>query len=364
MRKKILLLCPGKAKFAPFLFLYLDILIREETDLTVVLWDKDGQPDEELPPDCKVLVFQSFVTTHSPLWTKIKSYIGYKYFIERLLKYNDYDLIISLQTQPAVLIKNILVKKYNKKYIIDYRDYSHEKHIWYKEIVWYLCKHSKLIFISSDAFKEFLPQSDNIYLFHNVKLNNEIVRFPRKGIGTPDKPIIIRYWGMIAYSDTNIAIIRKLANNLCFHIHFHGKIDYEAKRIINFCNINSIKNVFFHGEYFRKNMLDFVLNTDIIQNVQTYNDITRNAMSNKFYESAIYRIPQICRKGSYMGVNVEKYGLGIAINPEEDNLEQLLRNYYNCFDPCDFLQNCKDFLEVVSIEQNIATEIIKKCIME
>jgi hypothetical protein len=72
----------------------------------------------------------------------------------------------------------------------------------------------------------------------------------------------------------------------------------------------------------------------------------KNAMGNKYYDGIIYRIPQLCNFGSFMGAKIIENGLGIAISVDDDFANKIY-NYYSDLDYDLFDYNCNIELEKV-----------------
>ena len=63
-------------------------------------------------------------------------------------------------------------------------------------------------------------------------------------------------------------------------------------------------------------------------------------MGNKYYDGIIFRIPQLCMKGSFMGEQVEKYGVGIGVDPKQEIFTENIFSYYKSLDQKTFKINC------------------------
>lgn len=263
-----------------------------------------------------------------------------------------------MHTLPAIMIYIYLSHKYKGRFILDYRDYTYEKNRLYKKVIAKIVKSSRYTFVSSDAFRKYLPQLAKVKTSHNFlidSLDNRMIR------NTKDSVIRIRYWGLIRYSKTQIDIIKQIGNDPRFEFHFNGREQAECKEIRDYVNQNGITNVYFHGEYMPEDRFEFIKDTDIIQNVQDYDAITENAVSNKFYDSALFYIPQLCSNKSFMGECVKKYGLGLSCFPEEDkNFANTLYEYYREIDWELFRINCDKFVDKFMLEYNEDIDILRR----
>ena len=175
-------------------------------------------------------------------------------------------------------------------------------------------------------------------------------------------PIRIRYWGLIRYADTNIKIINQIKNDPRFEFHFHGRVQGEAEIIQRYCKENEVNNVFFHGEYKPDDRIKFAMETDLIQNAQDYDEITKNAVSNKFYDGPIFYIPQLCTKQSYMGSCLDKYGIGLPIDVDKDDFVTTVCQYLENLDSLSFSKRCDEFIENVLEEYRKGLEVLDKAL--
>lgn len=360
MKKKILILGFTKIAYMPYLNFYLEQLNKGDYDISLFYWDRDGKPDKEIKENITLYKFQKNMMDSVPKINKITNFLEYRREVKKLLKHNRFDMIIVLHTLPGILLYDELIKNYNKKFILDYRDFTYENISLYKKRIHKLCNSALATFVSSDAFRVLLPDIDNIYTSHNLVIDSLKNRTLRLNEQRCPRPIRIRYWGLIRYTKTNIALIKQIANDERFEMHFHGRSQGEALEIQEYCNKHLIKNAYFHGEYLPEEKYRFAMETDIIQNAQDLDRITQNAVSNKFYDSAIFYIPQLCTKGSFMGTNVENYGLGLAVDLEKDNISQILVDYFNNIDWTDFSKRCDSFIEKVTEEYETGLKIIQE----
>ena len=131
-----------------------------------------------------------------------------------------------------------------------------------------------------------------------------------------------------------------------------------ARNLKKYAETNNIENVFFHGEYKPEERYEFVKNTDIIHNI--YNDSNMmHAMSNKYCDGAIFRIPQICTKGSYMGEKVEEYGIGRAVDIDSENLADDIYAYYSNIEENTFKANCDKLEKTIIRDYENTVKLIK-----
>lgn len=350
---KILLIGFTKLAYMPYMNFYLEQVSRENNEVHLLYWNRDEKEEIPLPYDVKLHEYRFYQEDEVAKIKKTKSFLGYRKRAKQLMLRERFDLIIVMHTLPGVLLYDILKKYYDKKYILDYRDVTFESIRLYKGIIHKLVNYSIATFVSSDAFRVYLPEKDNIYTSHNVLLdslkNRDIRRFKERCI----KPIRIRYWGFIRHENINKAVIDRLANDNRFELHYHGREQETARNLKKHCKKYGIRNVFFHGEYRPEERYKFAKDTDLIHNLFDNDKVMKPAMSNKFYDGITFYIPQICNEGSFMGEQVVESQIGYKCNPYTPSFADEIYDYYNTIQWSIFEENCnKKIDKIISEYQN------------
>lgn len=351
---KVLLLGFGKIAYMPYMNFYLDTLKDENMQFELIYWDRDGKLDAEIPKRIsKTHKFEAHLEEQLPFKRKLKYFAKYRKFALKILRQNTYDRIIVLHTTPGLTLLDYLVRKYKGRYLLDFRDVSYEYIPIYRKLVGILSKKSAVTFVSSNAFRKFLPTEEKVFTIHNYledSLNHKMIRkdYPRER-----KVIRVSYWGLVRQVNINKKIINALGNDSRFELHYYGRMQQDGREMEKYANEKVYKNVFFHGAYMPKNRYDFACNTDIIHNIYDCGHTTGNAMGNKYYDSIIFGIPQICTKGSHMGNVIADKKVGVVISPDDDQIADKLWEYYQQIDWTEFEINCKKALEDVLKEQQI-----------
>lgn len=357
---KILLVGFTKLAYMPYMNFYLSQLSKSNNEVHLLYWNRDEKEEINIPYDVILHEFKLFQEDEVAKIRKIKSFMRYRREAKHLLLYEKFDLIIVMHTIPAVLLYDILKKCYINRYILDYRDVTFENISLYKKIIHQLVNYSAATFVSSDAFRTYLPEKDNIYTSHNILLDSLEKRDFRKSRSRKVTPIKIRYWGFIRHENINKLIIDKLANDNRFELHYHGREQKTANNLKKYCMANNIKNVFFHGEYKPEDRYEFARDTDIIHNLYENDKTMKPAMANKFYDGITLYIPQLCNIGSYMGKLVSQYRIGLECDPSDDNFADEIYNYYNSIEWDEFEKNCKDVLDKVLYEYECGISKLKE----
>ncbi|WP_404330371.1 hypothetical protein [Mesobacillus maritimus] len=360
---KVLIIGFSKLGYMPYLNFYLNNITEKENEIHVIYWNRDEKEDINLPYELRYHEFKLFQEDEVAKAKKVKSFIKYRYFVKNILDNEQFDLIIGLTTIPCILLYDVLIKDYNKRYILDYRDVTYENIKFYKKMLHKLVDNSVATFVSSNAFRDYLPANKNIYTTHNIILDSLTNRSIRKEKLRKREPIRIRYWGFIRHERINKAIISRIANDGRFELHYHGREQETAQNLKEFCRINDVQNVHFHGEYKPNDRYKFAEETDIIHNLFDNDKTMQSAMANKFYDAIALYIPQLCNRGSFMGEQVEKNKVGFECNPYNQDFADNLYNYYNSISWDIFEQKCNHLLSKIMVEYNNGINVLNNIFM-
>lgn len=364
---KILIIGFAKIKYMPYLNLYLNNIDTSKNDVHILYWNRDlQQEDVSHIKNVTLHEFKCYQEDDASRVSKIGSFLKFRKFTKELIKKEKFDFLIVLTSVLAALLSNILLGKYKNNYFFDYRDVTYERYAFYKKLVQVIEKNSRLTFISSDAFRIHFPEAhqrkiQTTYNFLTDSLNH---RDDKELFGTKSKKIRVAFWGLIRCEEINLKLIKRLGNDERFELHYYGRETETAKNLKKYVETNNIKNVFFHGEYNPEDRYEFIKNTDIIHNI--YDDSNMMyATSNKYCDGVIFRIPQICTKGSYMGEKVEEYGVGCAVDVNSEKLADDVYKYYNSIEENEFRENCDKLKQIIIEDYEKTVKLIKmQCIKE
>ena len=353
---RILIVGFAKIKYMPYLDLYLDNLDRVGNDIHLVYWNRDlkGENLSRL----EGIALHEFASYQEDDVAKLSKLDGFKKFRDyavSVLK-EGFDFVIVLHSLPAVLLSKELTSQYRGRYIFDYRDFTYESFFLYKSIIHTLVNNSYKTFVSSDAFRAFLPESKKIQTSHNISAKDfEAAEAISKN---PSEKIRIGFWGFIREEGLNLQLIKAFANDERFELHYYGREQDVCRHLKEYASENA-SNVYFHGEYTPEEKIDFVKNTDLLHNIYGGNNM-RLAVSNKYYDGLIFEIPQLVMKGSYMGVLVTDNGTGKALDPRDENFADMVFEYYSSINQNDFKSNCRKASDKVKAQQTLVWEEVKK----
>lgn len=344
----------------PYTSFYLDV-VEQDNEIHFLYWNRDGK-DENRKKNIIYHEFNYKLNDDVPKIKKCKAFYMFKRYVDNLFQKESFDLVIIHQSVPACLLKKYLCQSYSRRFIFDYRDYTYEKIFIYKFMIHDICKHSLATFVSSNAFRMNLPTIDKIYTSHNLILED----LEHKGSFKKNDvlPIRIGFWGYIRHPKINMQIIDRLLNDSRFELHFYGREQEIAQELKIYANSKKALNVFFHGEYEPSDRYKFVKKIDLIHNIYSNSEAPsqKYAITNKYYEGLIFKIPQLCMKDSYMGQLVEEYQIGVTCNPYIEDFAEQIWKYYHTLNIKSFCDQCDNLLNAVLKEYYEGRKVISNAV--
>lgn len=359
---KILIMGFTKVKYMPYMNFYFDNIDKAEHEVHILYWNRDLQ-SEDLSKyhGCTFHEFKRYQEDDVSKFSKVTSFAQYRKFAKGVLTSGKFDFVFVLHSLTGVLVADVLKKYYRGKYIFDYRDSTYEGFAPFKNVVALITRNARATFVSSDAFRRFLPEdcTRKIYTSHNVLLDSLEHREERTLHGIPSDKIRIAFWGFIRHEEINKEIISKIAADSRFELHYYGREQQVALNLKTHAAELNAKNVFFHGEYTPEQRYEFVRQTDIIHNI--YCDAnTMLAVGNKYYDAAIFYLPLMSMQGSFMAKLAEKAGIGFNVDPYKNDFTEELYKKYSAIEKNKFINNCDKELDRVLSEYYHGSVLIRQ----
>ncbi len=327
----------------PYIKNYEDHLKRHGHSCDIILWDRSGQADDGVPNH---LIFTE-PDRRSKLG-KLIPFFHWRQFVLKAMKAGQYDRLIVLTTLPAVLLADRLTGKYRGRYWFDVRDFTYEYIPFYKKVVARLVNRSMVTSISSEAFRNFLPDFPGLVLAHNI--TNDAFEAPHCTLTRDTSPIVIGFVGGIQYEKQNQQLLRQFCNLENFRIKYVGK-PHLGCDLPGFCKENHIHNVEFGPVYRNEEKPAIYRSIDLINSIYGGgSQITQLALPNKLYDCILFKKPILVSKGTYLASIVEQYRLGLAVDIDNDPVVEMVQAFLDAFDPAAFDENCRRFLQKVKAE--------------
>lgn len=360
--KKICLISMGNLYLVPYIKNYVDNFPLDY-NYDIIYWDREDIKENINANEVFRFNFSSTINRDSKIglkghYKKIRGYFKYKKFASSILSENKYDYVVLLQTSGAIILTEILLRKYSKKYIVDIRDYTMENN----RLVYYLekklLKNSFANVISSAGFKNFLPKNDYYLLHNNHHFHDVKLQYAIKNREKNKKRLNIAFIGFVGYQDIQKKLILNLGNNPSFELSFIGK---DANKLRMFCKENNINNVTIIDKFNPNDTLKFYESVDFINNLYGNNTpVLDYALSNKLYYAAELYIPILVCPDTFMSkISSENY-LGYTVKDlENKNLGNDLLEYYENIDWELFEKKSDSFMKKVETENNRFMNLIR-----
>lgn len=345
---KIALLFPNNLFTSPYLKYYTSILNKENIAYDLIIWDRENIKED----DC--IAFKSHDSKNAII-SKTLNFFKFRKFILQQLKKADYTKVIVFTGQLGILLSDYLVNNYKYKYILDIRDYSNPMH-YFKNRFKKLITNAQFVTISSNGFKEWLPNYEKYILSHNIDLELIHKRLSKKSQPRDlfnSDVIQVDTIGQIKDYDSDHRFVAELKNNPNFQMNFIG-FGGTLDLLKEYSSQEKVKNISFHGKYKKEEEEGLLQNTDFINILISLEEFNKGAtlLSNRLYLSALLHIPCIVNANSEQSRIIEKYNFGIVIRRYEELPEQLLI-FQQKFNEENFIENCLVFLNDVKTEYDL-----------
>ena len=350
---KICIVTPRSINDSPCLEKYREI-IKEPFD--IICWEKGGE--EESCGAKKTFRYTGFVPVEGGKLSKIKHYFLFTMFAKKHIKKNNYEKLIIYPTHMSWLLLDLLKHKYNKKYILDIRDYAGEKKTAIRKLTSIAVHHAGLCTITSPSYKAFLPNDVKYVVSHNLQpIDSEIIYNYRKRNNNINHPIILSFIGTVRFLEQQKKLLKVFANDPRFIIKYIGR-GSEALR--DYCIQNNIKNVQLIGQFNRSELGRYYLETDMAINVYGNNDPALiYALSNKLYSAALMGMPIVCSPSTFTEKIVKKYNFGCSIDLNDPNCTDKLYQYYHGLDKEELIKGCNKFITKVCNDEKKYSKAVR-----
>lgn len=350
MRNCIAIISGAPLNLAPYIQYHINLLQENKVEFIILNVESD-KGDKML--DNQIIFDHPY---KKGLFNKINRIIkGLKYVHSNTKKFNCEKIIIA-PTRTGIRLFPYLYLFFKNKYILDIRDFTKEDKFIFKYIENKVIENSYLTLISSKGFYSFIDKSDKVVNIHNLPAKYTLEKYPKK-INRSD--IVIGSVGMTAYFKENNALIRKLANHPEIQLHYYGIITDEWN-IDEYLRENvQIKNMHFFGKFKNEEKKSLYKKITFINNIYGCDSINaRTLTANRLYDAAIYKIPIIVSKGTYLSQIVEEYGLGFSIDVFNDDVNLEINNFIDNFKIEEFNRNCEKFMNFIVQEQNHVNKML------
>lgn len=355
MISKIAILSTVNFKHMTVLRLYTDFLDENKIPYDVIYIDKYGELEEN-----NALNTHPYLLSIKRDWSflrKLNKYIGFRSFAKRIIKNKDYDFLIVWNSFTAIMFFDFLILNFKKKYVVNIRDYNHEKFPLIFFLMNLIIKNSKFTTISSEGFKRFLPRNNylNIHSFNENILQNIM---PRESTRKKDVPIRISFIGYVRFFDNDKKLIDKLGNDKRFRVQYFGE---GAEYLKEYAEKKHYTNVTCVGRFKTSDTSSFLDETDIINNLYGHGRIELDtAISIKSFYAAYLNIPILVFKDTYMEEATR--GFNYICDLSSPEFPDDLYNWYSSIDFDALKEKCSQYINNAKRENELFIEVLKEAL--
>lgn len=259
---------------------------------------------------------------------KIVKYFGFRGFVKKVIKNQNYDLVIIWKSETGYLLFNFLKRYFKYKYIYNIRDYAGENNPIIKIIQRKLVRNSRMTTISSKRFLNFLPKGE--YKFVNSINPKFMASLEVKNSIKKNGPINICFIGYVRFLDNDKKLLMALKNDKRFVVQYFGA---GAALLEKFSYNNNISNVSFIDSFDSTETVNLLQGADIINNLYgNHNTALDTAVSIKYYYSLLLKIPIMVWENTYMEEITQNIGNSFVFNGDYENLGDRLYSWYEKID--------------------------------
>ncbi len=356
-KKKIGIVLFSNLRYSPYLKFYTDAISRlKDAEYKVIYFDRYKDLNEVKDEQ---FLSVSWIGTRGNDSSKVLKFVNFQRFKRRaiaIIKREKFDFLIVVPTMPGILLANFLSSKYAGRYISDVRDYTYEHVKSFFKIETKVLKNAAVRVISSPGFRTFLPEAE-YHLCHNiaggydapVSVNNET------------QPIVISYIGSIGYPEQCKRLIDLVRSDPRFEFHFYG--NDESGIITDYVNELYCNRVLMKGPFVPSDKPRIYEQSNLVFNCYG-NDrpLVKYAISNKYYDGALYRRPLLVSPNTIMQEVSGDYAYALDLE-KTTNLNTLF-DWYRSLDAGKYDAFASDVVQRSMQENKQTEEAILRAIMD
>ncbi len=348
---------PDSINVTPYFHVYEDCI---NCDYDLIYWSRSGT--DECVSAVHTYRYKRAVAGNGTvpwLWSLLAGYLGFRRYAKRILEQNDYQAVVLLTGNSGVLLWDVLTKKYDKRYIVDIRDYFLERIPLYRRIEEKVIDKAKVAIISSPAYTAFLGEHD-FKVLHNVqKIDYEKWKRMR-GAKSCGLPFVLVSIGTAKNLDQDRRVIDYFANDDRFEVRFAGR-GYDALR--QYCRDRGVRNVRVGGEFSSCETLGFYQDADAILSMYGAEKAhVKYQLTNKLYYALQLDLPIVVSPGTFMAETVGQYELGLALDTNDQSQKEKILNLCAADQVERRLHGAERFLKRISADNRAALESIKSAL--
>lgn len=327
----------GSFELAPYSKKYMNILERSGEKYDLIGWRREEIP--QYAGDNVYMYGGEAAKRYSSPTQKIKPAFGFRRYVKDIINKKNYDRLIILTTQTALMLSDVLLGRYKNRYIFDYRDRSYEYIMPYRTFVNSIIKKSVETVISSPWFADVLTDKKQYILAHNMP--DEYNGFYKKTLvkKDPSERLSVGYIGALRAYDYHRQLIDTFADDSRFEFHTYGCGD-DTKRLSEYAA--KFDNIYIHGAYKEEDKYKIINTFDIMSYNYPYNFVNAGLVANRYYDSLIMKKPMFVNPKSEHGKKLIEMNMAVGIDQDADlsACADKIYKWYNTLDAVEFAEKC------------------------
>lgn len=349
----IALIIPNNIWVSPYLSIYTRMFDAWGVEYDIISWDREGRNEEGIQFHYRERSRNLLLV----LW----AYMKYSRFLKKIIKKNDYEKLVVFTPQVGIFLSSLLKKRFKNRYIFDYRDLSLEQKPFFTNQFCRVLSNSYANVISSPGFKRYLPSGFDFVISHNfsVDIVKKSIENNVQSFDGDEIPVLTI--GALR-TDMNPQVMDALGNVPGFRLSFVGK-GISAEYLENYAKSRGYDNVEFTGYYKKEEEPEIYQHHAMVNIVYPLIPSHISALSNRFYNSLIYKRPMLVTSGTTQGDFAQQYGVGLVINNCE-GLKDTIEDYMNNLDFGKYCMQCNSLLKEFLDENKQFEDVVSSFINE
>ena len=332
---KICIIGASNLKHISLVSLYTTYFDKNGIPYDLIYWDRYGIDEETTAQN----VFRYRNSRVKGILNRVTGFISFRRFVLRKLRENQYKTLIIWQTTVGYLLFDQLIIKYKNRYVINVRDYVTENKPILRQMIKELVANAGMVAISSECFKEFLPQSKYITvnsINEEILSCNEVHRAEHSG-----SLYKIGFVGNCRYFRECYKLIDALANDSRYELWYCGT---NSEVLAEYARQKNINNVFVKPSFKKEETLKLFSEFDIV-NSAFGNDAfdNRTLVPIRLYTALSLHIPVLANAGTQLAKEILSSSTGFVIQSYE-TLGDRLFEYLSDLNQEAFVSSCDRYI--------------------
>lgn len=295
--------------------------------------------DRYTDPIEKDNVFQYAMPSTKSKLDKVKSFIAFKRWAQRLIVQNHYDFLVIWNENTALLFSDFLLRKFKGRYCVNIRDVDFLNQTILNVIRGKVITNSSFSTYCSKARLEF-PKGYNYVLMRSMNLDVLKHVKKRETIRSESEPIRIVFVGKVRFFDADKELIQAFGNDRRYEVWYIGAGSENLEYLKEQYN-----NLFLVGKYTPDETAKYLEMADVINSYFGTKVLGYERMSSIRFSYAPYiHVPVIVGTNTNMEEEGKTYGFAYGFGAVEcGNEADAFYKWYRNIDSPKFIEGCEKY---------------------